>query len=178
MINYISYNEFNNNTINFNIMLNILEPSQYQHNEVNLGDKIIKTNQFNITIPNNGLLLGIKHLSIIQNVYFLLSNFKKTYRIEAILINNKYWSISNYLIPLFKLLEYSNDLKLEVEIHVNNTKKNKFYSFDALFVDTNNLMIENFNLIKNTMYLTIPLFNPTITIEIIANIWRIVIIQP
>ena len=158
-------------------MLEILNPEQYSIKTLNLGDKIIRNNQFTINVPYCGLLLGIEHINIISNMVFIFSNFKQIYRINGKLIQFKeysYWSISDYLIPMFKTLEQSNDLKLEIEIHINNNKKNKFYNFNALYVDIESIDNDKFNQIKNVAYLSIPTIYPDVKMEWIVNIWRII----
>jgi hypothetical protein len=151
-------------------MIDALLPSKGDFSEVILGDKIIKTTQFSITIPNQGLFYGLKHLDIIEKVIFIFHNFKRIYRIEGEMVDDV-WKISPYLLPLSKLIEYSNDLKLEIEIVVNNNKKNRFYTFYALF--DNKLSPSDREKISQAMYLSVPTVRANFSIEYIGNIWRI-----
>lgn len=135
-----------------------------------LGDKIIKVNQFSIGIQHNGLLYGIKHINIINKITFLFTNYRSVYNIEGKLCDNV-WRISDYLIPLFKLVEYSENMKLDIQIEVLSNSSNRFYSFVALYAQP--LELDQITQIKSQMFLSIPTIKENTNIEFIGNIWRL-----
>ena len=154
-------------------MIKKLVKNRDQIKQVSLGDKIIKSNIFQINIPNAGFLYGIRHLPIIQKVKYLFYNFRQEFQINAELDQElQVWKVSEYLIPLSKLLEYSDDLKLEVEITINNNRRNQFYTFHAIF--DKGLSPEDIQQIDNLMYLSIPTIKEGVSIEYLGNIWRLV----
>lgn len=144
-------------------------PDKIKPFEIKLGEKIIKTNNFIINITNNGLFMGLKHSNVIKNVVYILTNYSEIYEINGKLINNV-WILSPYLIPLYKLIEYSSNLKLDVRIEITSSN-GKFSSFYAFYYDhLNNLQKKELNSI---MYLCIPTHKNDIVIEFIANIWKL-----
>lgn len=122
---------------------------------VGLGERINKSNQFHLTIPMNpnaanlnDLLInprvalaledhsnyfyGIENQDVIAKVWFYLYNYQNIYKLPAKLTNGV-WRLTSGLLPLMELLEYSEQMKLEVEIELN-TQKKRFYNFNALYV--------------------------------------------
>lgn len=150
--------------------LNLLVvPDNIKPSEIKLGEKIIKSNNFVINIVNNGLFMGLKHLAIIKNVIYILTNYSEVYEMNGKLVDNV-WILSPYLIPLNKLIEYSSNLKLDVRIETTNYNS-KFSSFYAYYY--NHLNNHQQKELNNIMYLTIPTHRDDVKIEFIGNIWKL-----
>lgn len=151
--------------------LNLLSiPDNVKPFETKLGEKIIKSNSFIMNIINNGLFMGLKHIPIIKNVIYILTNYSEVYEISGKLIDNNMWILSPYLIPLNKLIEYSVNLKLDVRIETTNSN-GKFSSFYAYYY--NHLSNQEQKELNNVMYLSIPTYKDDVKIEFIGNIWKL-----
>ena len=171
-----------------------LIPNKETMIKLTLANKLIKNDSIILTIPDGGNFEGIEHLDIFQSITFILSNYKTINQIEGKLIDNV-WKISPYLLPLSKLIEYSNDIKLEVEIKLNKQKKKRFYNFNAFFQGNPSSSDSNVrnesklvklsqspdsfkNITNQSMFLDIPTFDPNINIQFICGIWRVIKISP
>lgn len=155
---------------------------------VELGEMISKNNQFKITIPvspdvndlsnllikphtcaflenenSDNYFYGIKHLDVIDDIIFNLYNYQNIYKLPGKLINGV-WRLTSGLLPLTHLLEYSNQIKLEIEVKLN-TQKKRFYNFTALYVTVNEP--------TERMVFSLPTCDGKYAVEFIGKIWRV-----
>ena len=153
----------------------------------NLGEQINKQNRFRLTIPmtprnkhpnlldpesfltpnpdDHEYFYGIEHQDVIATVTFYIYNYENIFKLKGHLdIENNLWRLTPFLIPLSNLIEYSDQMKLEIEVELNTLKK-RFYSFDALY-----LKVEP----CTTSRLKLPCYENGVYLEFIANIWTLV----
>lgn len=148
----------------------LIVPTDVTPSDYKLGDKIVRNVEITLVVPIPLLFHGIQHVPIIDKVTFIFINYEKNYELEGKLINNV-WRISEYLIPMQLLLEYNNDMKLEIRLTMDKKKMNKYCTFNVLhYTHLSSNQIEK---LKSEMYLCIPTVNPNINLEIIGNIWRL-----
>ena len=129
------------------VLCNLNEPNTWPH--------VINDTHYLIGIEDNP-----NHQ--IKTVTYHLTNYDGKVSIAGHL-DNGVWRISPYLLPMPYLIEYSEDLKLEVTIELD-TQKKRFYQFFALY--TKGPEIESF-------YFCLPSYEENKVIEFIGKIWRI-----
>lgn len=135
-----------------------------------LSPNLSIANSINNYYPDDLYFYGIENFPNIKKVTFLLYNYSHVYHLPGHLEDQKddcegIWRVSPEVLPLVALLEYSDQMKLEVEIELA-TQKRRFYQFNAYYVKAKSPISSAFH--------EIPTYDKDKKIQIIGKIWRIV----
>lgn len=159
--------------------------------KLNLGEKINPDNIYHLSVPSSpnlpktygGILCNLNDINtcphlindyhylvglednpshMIKKVTYHFINYEGKVSIDSQL-EKGVWRVSPYLLPLTYLLEYSDELKLELTVELD-TQKKKFYQFTAVY--SKNSLIDS-------LYFCLPTYQEEQVVEFIGKIWRI-----
>jgi len=126
-----------------------------------LAPNIFLPNGINYSLSDNLCFFGIENIANVKKVTFIIKNYLGVHHVPGHL-EDGIWRLSPLPLPLHELLEYSEQMRLEVEIELA-TQKKRFYQFNAFYVKQDKV-IEGLH--------EIPTYDNEQKIQFVSKIWR------